>query len=151
MTDEVLRHLHQQHSSAQQQATYFLMAAAASAVAFAVQKSGDAILSMPLILLGLATILWGVSFYLGMRHLSYIQSATMSNYFLIQLHDGVHPKQPKSAEELQFATRVTGAAVERKTELAAQCGTWQVRLFLIGSIFFVAWHVLMIIERSPSP
>lgn len=151
MSESELTHLHQLHCSSQEQACYFLLAAAASAVAFAVQKTGDATLSWQLMVLGVATALWGGSFFCGVKHLQFVQAALHSNYALLQLAKGVHPKQPSHLQEFQIATDVTREWVGRHSSKAGVYSTWQLRLLLIGSIFFLAWHVLMIVERTNVP
>lgn len=151
MSDSELTYLHQLHRTSQEQACYFLLAVAASAVAFAVQKTGDATLSWPLSILAVATLFWGASFYCGVKHLRYVQASLQSNYMLLQLSKGVHPGQPPHPQELQIATDVTREWVDRHASRAGSYSTWQLRFLLLGSGCFLAWHVLTIIERTYAP
>ena len=54
MSDENLRQLHDQLRTAQDKYTYFMLAAAASAVAFAVTRTDGLLLSWSMVPLGLA-------------------------------------------------------------------------------------------------
>lgn len=86
--------------------------------------------------LGLAVVLWGLSFYFGCRQIYWVQGAMQSNYMLIELHDGRHPNQPKTDEEFEIAERITRQATEDKIKKAAFFDVWQLRLLLSGAVFF---------------
>lgn len=148
MADSELTHLHQLHRTSQEKACYFLLAAAGSAVAFAVQKSGDAVVSWQLGVLVLAILTWGGSFYCGIKHLDKVQSAMHSNYQLLQLARGVHPKQPSHPQELQIASEVAREWVGRHADAAADFAACQWRLLIAGSLLFLTWHGLMILDRT---
>lgn len=69
MSDESLIEIHRQHRTGQDKYTYFLLAVTASAVAFAVQKTDGLKITYSLILLGATVLLWGGSFYCGVKNL----------------------------------------------------------------------------------
>ena len=54
-------------------------------------------------------------------------------------------------EELQIAIRVTKEWVGKHSMKAAMFSKWQLRLLLMGSGFFIAWHIWAIVERSHAP
>ena len=92
--------LFKQHREFQNKYAYFLLAIAASAIAFAIQKSDDALLQWPMLPLGLAVLSFGISFYKGIRHLGYVGAALGGNMTLIQLKTDTHVDQPPGANEL---------------------------------------------------
>lgn len=151
VADEGLTYLHKQHSESQDKYTYFLLAVTASAVAFAVQKTEMALLTWSLIPMALALLLWAISFYCGCKNLIWVQTATMSNYNLLQLQAGIHPQQPLHPQLLEVATRVTSNCLTSNIEQAMFYGIWQFRLLIAGAVFFLTWHITGIVTRTYPP
>ena len=89
MVDNDLIEIHRQHRTGQEKYTYFLLAVTASAIAFAVQKTSGLKLTWSMVPLGLAVVLWGLSFYFGCKNLLWVQTAIYANYSLLQLQKGV--------------------------------------------------------------
>jgi hypothetical protein len=148
MTEQGISELHRQHHQEQSKYTYFLLAAAASAVAFAIQKTSGAKLSLSMIPLGFATLSWGLSFYCGCRNLLWVQVTVYANYSLLQLKSGIHPNQPADPKECQIAEQGVRLAIEENIESAASHGKWQFRLLILGAVFFLAWHILDMVLRT---
>lgn len=92
--ESVIADLHKAHSQAQEKYTYFLLAAAGAAIGFAVQKTEGLPLSWWLLPVGIATVIWGASFYCGCKNLDRVSAATSANFNLLQLMQGSHPDQP---------------------------------------------------------
>jgi hypothetical protein len=148
MTEQGILELHKQHREGQSKYAYFLLAAAASAVAFALQKTSGAKLSWSMIPLGLATLSWGLSFYCGCKHLLWVQTAIFANYSLLQLKSGIHPEQPPHPQLMQAAEEGVRSAIKTNIEGAEFHGKWQFRLLILGGILFIAWHVLDMVLRT---
>jgi len=148
MTEQEMLELHKQHREGQSKYTYFLLAVAASAVAFAVQKTSGARLSWPMIPLGLAALSWGLSFYCGCKNLLWVQTAIYTNYSLLQLKSGVHAEQPPHPHLLQAAEEGVRSAIKTNIEGAEFHGKWQFRLLILGAILFLSWHVLDMVLRT---
>jgi len=148
MTEPGLLELHKQHREGQAKYTYFLLAAAASAVAFAVQKTSGAKLSWFMIPLGIATFFWGLSFYCGCKNLLWVQTAIFANYSLLQLKSGMHPDQPSHPQLLQAAEEGIRSAIKTNIDGAELHGKWQFRSLILGAIFFLAWHILDMVIRT---
>jgi hypothetical protein len=75
MSHDELLEIHRQHRTGQDKYTYFLLAVTASAVAFAIQKTDDVIITYSLLPLGVAIIFWGFSFYFGVKSLLWLQAS----------------------------------------------------------------------------
>lgn len=148
MTDQYLIEIHKQHSTGQDKYTYFLLAATASAIAFAVQKTSGINISWSLLPLGIAVILWCASFYFGCNNLIWVQTSLSANYNLLQLHKGIHPNQPDHPQLLEAAKRGVSSALQSNMDKAQFYGIWQFRLLVTGGAFFLCWHVLEMTLRT---
>lgn len=151
MADDELLEFHRQHRTGQDKYTYFLLAVTASAIAFAVQKTDGLKITWSLIPLGLAVLLWGLSFYFGIKNLIWVQTAIFANYSLLQLQKGVHPEQPDHPQLLEAAIRGVTSALESNAKSAQFYGIWQFRLLIGGGILFIVWHILEMVLRTYAP
>ena len=142
MADNELIEIHKQHRSGQDKYTYFLLAVTASAVAFSVQKTSGLKLVWPMLPLGFAVLLWGISFYFGCKNLIWVQTSIYANYSLLQLHKGVHPQQPDHPQMLAAAISGVRSALESNVKSAQFYAEWQFRLLIAGAVLFLAWHIL---------
>jgi hypothetical protein len=125
-----------------------LLAAAGAAIGFAVQKTEGLLLSWWLLPVGLATISWGVSFYFGCKNITWVQTATMANFNLLQLIRGSHPEQPPHPELVAAAIRGVESALDKNINKAQFYGIWQFRLLVSGAVFFIGWRVAEMIRLS---
>jgi len=148
MTEQRILELYKQHREGHSKYTYFLLAAAASAVAFAVQKTSGEKLSCSMIPLGLATISWGLSFYCGCKSLLWAQAVILANYDLLQLKSGTHPEQPPHPQLSQAAEEGVMSAIMTNMDGAAIHGRWQYRLLILGGVLFLIWHILDMVLRT---
>lgn len=148
MREDGVRELWLQHRAGQDKYTYFLLAITASAIAFAVQKTTDAVLAWTLVPLGLAVLAWGGSFYCGCKNLIWVQTALMANYNLLQLESGVHPQQPDHPDLSEAAVRGTRTALSENVDRAQSYAISQFRLAISGASLFLLWHIMEIYVRS---
>lgn len=74
MSDETSREVYRALREAQNNYTYFLLAASAAAISLALTQTQGAIIRLAHIPLGLAVLSWGLSFFCGCRNLSYVGS-----------------------------------------------------------------------------
>lgn len=148
MAEPDLQELHRQHTTAQDKYTYFLLAAAASGIAFSVQKTTGLKITCLMVPLGLAALSWGVSFYFGCKKLVWVQASISANYNLLSLLNGVHPDQPNNPQGLEAAKRGVNAALKSNIESADFCARWQFRLLILGAVLFLVWHILEMVIRT---
>ncbi len=151
MADNELLEIHRQHGAGENKYTYFLLAVTASAVAFAVQKTDGLTITCSLTPLGAAVLLWGVSFYFGIKNLIWVQTSIYANYNLLQLQKGVHPEQPDHPQILEAAIKGVRSAFESNVGKAQFYGVWQFRLLIAGGILFIIWHILEMALRTYAP
>ncbi len=148
MADDGLLEIHRQHRTGQDKYTYFLLAVTASVVAFAVQKTDDLKITYSLIPLGFAILLWGLSFYFGIKNLIWVQTSISANYSLLQLKEGVHPNQPEHTQIQEAAIQGVTSALESNINNAQFYMVWQFRLLIAGAVLFLAWHILEMVLRT---
>lgn len=135
--DELAKQLHE----GQAKHTYFLMLMAASAIAFAVQKTTGRALQWSMIPLGLATLAWAISFFAGSRNRQYFLSNLYANAALLEIQTGEHPEIGAHPQKIEAATAGVMQAMQSNSKL---CNFWfklQFRMLIAGALLFVAWHI----------
>ncbi len=150
MPNSELLELQKQHQITQDKYTYFLLAITASAIAFSIQKTETLKITYSLIPLGFAVLVWGISFYFGVKSILYVQSCIYTNYGLLQLKNGIHPKQPQNLELVEAAIDGVKTAFEYNSNKVQFYSVWQIRLIILGGILFLFWHILEMIIRTLS-
>jgi len=138
---ELKEQIAQQLGDAQSKYTYFLLAVAGSAIAFAVPRTTDRPLDYTLLLLGFAVLSWGGSFFAGCRNRAYFSSTLYSNLALLQLQDSTHPKSPHDPQAVAAACEGVRIAADKNSSAANFWGKLQFRLLVLGAVFFLVWHV----------
>ncbi len=68
--DTAISDLHKAHQVGQEKYAYFLLAAAATAIGFAIQKTEGLLLSRWLVPVAIATVFLGISFYFGCKNIT---------------------------------------------------------------------------------
>jgi hypothetical protein len=125
-----------------------LLAAAGGAVGFAVSQTRDAALDRTHSLLGCALLAWALSFYLGCRHLAYVNSSLYSNAELLRVQSGDHPEVGQHPQVMAAASQGIRQALESNSQRASRLGHWQFRLLVAGGVLYVAWHVWRMYLRA---
>lgn len=149
MSDELI-HLNRVHADGHSKYVYFLLAATGAALGYALQKLDDATLDWT-VWLGLGAIAcWLLSFLLGCKHVTTIQSAIDTNFQLLQLTNGSHPAQPSSKEELAIAWAAGKQALTSQNDRAKSFFDWQFRLLALGAFLFTGWRVLALFGVASS-
>ena len=151
MADDELIEIHRQHRTGQDKYTYFLLAVTASVIAFAVQKTDGLKITFSLIPLGFAVLIWILSFYCGVKNLSWVQTSLSANFNLLQLRKGVHPDQPDHPQLQEAAIEGVTSALESNVKYAQFYGVWQFRLLIAGAVLFLVWHILEMVLRTYAP
>ena len=126
------------YATGESEYSYFLLAATASAIAFAVQKTSGLRLSYYEIPLAFAVLCWGISFYIGCRCVNLTQGAMFMNITMLEL-GSVRSGNP---EELKGRIKSVLSQMNGMNEKATVYDRWQFRLLIIGAVLFLVWHVL---------
>lgn len=147
MNDEKLIEVHRQLRIAQDKYIYFLLAVAAAAVAYAIKLTQNSAISLYMIPLGLAVLLWGGSFFCGCHHLRYVLSALYANADLLRIQKGEHPLCGNDPQMIELASNELKKLLEQKSDKAEFYASQQFNLLIVGSVLFIAWHIIGMVVR----
>lgn len=148
MSHDSIMQLHNQLSVSQGKYTYFLLAVAASAIAFSTQVTKESVLTLSLISLGLAVLSWGLIFYCGCQYIRYSNSNTIANIDLLRVEAGEHPDVQSNPQSIQAASEGIRSAFESNTEKLCSYNNWQFRFISIGAVLFIVWHLIEMAIRT---
>jgi hypothetical protein len=150
---EAILELHKQHVTGQSNYTYFLLAAAASAIAFAVNQTQNASPNWRLAFVGGATLCWGFSFFFGCRALVWTQVCIAANSTLLRLEAGSNEGDHNLANPPLRAAAMAGTrkALDKNIRRAVFHDAWQFRSLILGALLFIAWRVAEIFTYRPPP
>jgi hypothetical protein len=140
--------IYRQHRTAQDKYGYFLLAAVGAAIAFAVNQTQGAKLAWSQLPLACAVACWALSFFFGCRHLTYVESALFANFGLLTVIDGEDPRIGTHPQLMAVASDAIREAIELKSMRASRFARWQFRFLVLGTVFYLAWHVLGMWLRS---
>lgn len=148
MAANELIEVYRQLRISQHKYTYFMLAAAASAVAFAVTRTQDDVLAWSMLPLAGAVISWGASFFFGCRHLDYVNSTLYANYELLRVEKGIHREAGTHPNMIAAASEGIRKAIEANSNRANRLGKWQFRMLTVGALFYLSWHILEMYIRT---
>jgi hypothetical protein len=148
MSDDLLIETYRQHRTSQDKYIYFMLAASASAIAYALNRAQDRSLSLILIPWGVALLLWGFSFYFGCMHLVYVNSTLFANIQLIRVQKGIHPGAGTDPQVIEAASDGIRSAMESNSNKANRLGHLQFWFFILGVLTYIAWQVSEMYVRS---
>lgn len=141
MATEQRTEIYRQLRTSQDKYTYFLLAAAGAAIALAVNQTQGVKLSTSQIPLGLAVTLWGMSFFFGCRHLTYVNSILYSNSILLQVEAGENPETGKNPQLIRAASEGIRSAIEGNVERSSRFARLQFASLTLGAICYLFWHI----------
>ncbi len=148
MSGDRIIEVYRQLRTSQDKYIYFLLAAAASAVALALNRTQDRQLSLLLLPWGFALVLWGLSFFFGCRHLAYVSSTLFANAELLRIQRGEHPRVGSHPELIGAASEDLRSAIDYNSERANLLAKLQFGFFAAGALSYIAWHILEMYART---
>lgn len=143
-----LLEIYKQFHASQDKYTYFLLAAAAAAIGFVVQKSDGSVLTWWLLPAGFSVICWCVSFYYGCRYIELLQSCFSANYEFRLLQIGNHPEQPSNPLFIEAALNGTQSGMQRLANTASNAGKYQFRWLVCGAALFLLWRISELVKLT---
>lgn len=148
MEEEQVLHLHKQLDTAQGKYTYFLLAIAASAIAFAAQITKESIFELSLIPLGISVLSWGLSFYCGCQNIRYSNTNTIANIDLFRIRDGLDPDVGDNVTLKIDKINTTLTAYDSNSKMICSYNNWQFRFLILGAVLFILWRLLEMAIRT---
>lgn len=136
--------LYKAHTDAQSAGRTFLLGICASAVAFAFHETSDRKLTVSLVIIGFAVIVWGLSFTVGIRSAFFHRRAMANNLRWISMK-----RLAKGLPE-----NFVGKSVEDAFKDIAKANTserdhnrWMEIGLAIGALLYMIGHVLHLLGR----
>lgn len=71
-----------------------------------------------------------------------------ANFDLIKVEAGEHPDLPNHPQYIQDASEGIRQAMESNNGILSSYGHWQFRFLVLGSVFFIVWHLLEMAVRT---
>lgn len=143
MSSNLELELGKQFKASREKYIYFLLAMAASAIAYAMTQSKVEPLELRQIPLGLSILSWGLSFVSGLRFVEYATNVTFQNQNYLAFKRELKSYPQDAAVEMQniFKTKLK-ETTERQEAKMRLYGNLQSKSLLAGAVFYVAWHIL---------
>lgn len=142
MPSEIQLEIYKQQRTAQDKYVYFILAAAGACIAFAITKTQDMALNRWHSIVGLAVIVWGASFYAGIRHLQLLSAVLNLNFELSKVEAGQHPDAGNNPRMMQFAKDAIKERVQIVNNKSNRWAVAQSYLLLAGGFAYLIWHVV---------
>ncbi|MEN6348893.1 MAG: hypothetical protein ABFD08_05760 [Syntrophomonas sp.] len=141
MGDENIREVHRQLRVSQDKYTYFILAVAGAAVALAIRETHGTAIAWPHLLVGLAVLCWGLSFFCGCRHIEYVNATLYANGDLLKVQNGIHPEYNTNPQNALVAVEAIREAVASNSVKSGNLARWQFKFLIIGALFYIGWHI----------
>lgn len=148
MLSEAEIEVYRSHRASQERYTYFMLAAAGAAIAFAVTRSQDMALRWSEVPLALAVLSWGISLFTGFMQLRYVESNLLANLDLLKIVDGRHPKVGNYPQVIEVAGDGLREAMNANSTRARNYGLAQFYCLIAGGVSFITWDVLEMYLRT---
>jgi hypothetical protein len=126
---------------AQSKYTYYLLAVVGACLAFALNQTRDARMSLWQIPLAAAVVSWLASFLFGCFHLHRAGSALYANCALFSVSDD-NPDLGNNPFLVEAASAGIRDAMEHHVEKAKNWSVWQFWMLVAGGLFYIVWHVV---------
>jgi hypothetical protein len=149
MSSEIELELSRQYRTAQDKYIYFLLAAAASAIGYAITQIKVEPLATHHIFVGIAVLLWSVSFYSGIQICEYLITQIFQNHNYIAFKRDLKGTDPETATLLLSKFKETfHCTIEKQDKRKLVYSKLQSICLLLGALFYIFWHILKMIAAS---
>ena len=138
---EIRNQLAEHYRQSQGKNAYFLLAASASAIGFAITQLKVEPLTCIHIPLGISFLLWGISFYSGQRYLQWLISIVGKN--LDYLSTNYFPEIPDELKKESL--NKTKEIHDSKTKFY---GPLQINTLFFGAMFYISYHLILMVQAG---
>jgi hypothetical protein len=140
--------LYKQIRVQQDKYTYFMLAVAASAIAYSIQKTENRFFEYSLVPLGFAILCWGFSFFYGCRYITYVTVVLLANFKMFVVAEGADDDVPNHDEAKSEAIQGLKRDIAYNNSKAIRYYRRQTNLVLAGVVFFIVWNVFEMYLRT---
>ena len=135
------REIQRQYRTQQEKYVYYIVALSVSAIGFSLYKTSGQPLKWSQISLGLAIISWGLSIFCGLTFIKEIIGTLSVNNAYLDIQAGRHPDIGDNPIKVAAGVDSIKRIIEKKSKGAGKFYRWQGRLFYLGILLFIVWHV----------
>jgi len=129
---------------------YFLLAAAVSGIAFAIQRTaGHPCGCWALLYFGPAALAWVLSFAVGCWNRGFAMQTMWANVMLWKIKDGSFDNLPDDPDRLAWHEDFMRRVAEGAQSRATRWGKWQFQLLWVGGLLFLIGHILELATLPP--
>lgn len=130
-------------NAAQDKITYFLMAAAASGIGFAISQTKTEALVLHHLIWLFAVLVWSVSFWAGIRLTMNGNSVKFKNVGYVRSLNELENFEETEAKELESLTHTKfNESFEMHQTRMGFWGTLQMYTLLLGALVYISWHLV---------
>ena len=135
--------LQKQFKASQEKYIYFLLAAAASAIGFAMTQSKVEPLEWIHIPLGLSIVFWALSFISGLHFIEYSTSFTFQNQNYLAFKREIKSYSQIEAVKLlnEFKAHMSKNSEKQLQKMKFYGNTQSISL-LLGALSYIVWHII---------
>jgi heme/copper-type cytochrome/quinol oxidase subunit 4 len=139
--NEDLREIYKNLNTSQEKYIYFLLATTITAIGFAVTRTQNLKLSVTQTPLGIAVLLWGLSFLFGCLNRQYNNSILYANFELLKIQNGKHTEVGNIPWRIQSASEGIIEAITKNSDKCTRYNKLQTIFFILGVLSYIIWHV----------
>ena len=134
----------------QEKYVYYIIALCVTAIGFSVYKTTGIKLNWTQIPLAFSVTCWGLSIFYGLQFLKHTMSYLRANNALFNIIQGIEPGVGTHPQKMDAAYSGVQQAMEATSEKCSTHFRWQERLFYLGIILFLLWHVMEMYRLTQS-
>ena len=155
MSENLELQLGTEYKASQEKYCYFLLAAAASAIGFAITQLKIEPLQYHHIPLGISVALWAISFISGMQVIEYAGSLVFQNHNYLAFKRELRSfyKGSDAAQQMASFKSIFNETVDKQSNRLELYGKLQKWSLLLGGLAYIVWHAVQmwaLNEASPS-
>lgn len=125
----------------QERYVYYLIALAVTSIGFAIYKTSGQSLNWIQVTLGLSILSWGTSIHCGFTFIKYHISTLYANNAYFEIIKGQDQSIDQNPSNILAKTNAIKEAMRSNVNVAGRYFYWQQKLFYIGMISFIIWHI----------
>jgi hypothetical protein len=131
-----------QFRNQQEKYVYYVLALSVSALAFAISKTSGVAIKYTHIPLGIAVLCWGISLFCGFKFIEFTLSSLYANNLYFDVLADRVPETKNDPDLKTILAEGTKNIVKSEGNIAKKYFSWQKRLFLLGILLYLIWHIL---------
>jgi hypothetical protein len=148
MGDDKASDVYKTVSASQERFAFFILAASASAIAFALVRTEGQAMACWMAPVGVAIALWGLSFWAGAEHVLARHEIFFLNLQLLKVEEGTDPVASRDQTKQKIIAEFITEEANRRNKAARMLGRAQYLLFLGGAVAYVCGHIMRLISQG---